>query len=297
MPGDRKIPVTRAAEALRRKGVPRKRAMAAKPALPAEEMLERCFQELVRYYRHSGAGRRVGGIVHKMNGPLQVISFQLELLEQKARTESRFYEECPASVGEKLEALKNYRVNKLRRFREEVEKLQSLTRGIIHLGLHEDNQERVQLDLNRLFREELETYLAHSFFKQRMERDFRWHPALPPILGHYLDFSQSFRNLLDNTQEAMNTAPLRRLTVETDMEEGCRVLRIIDTGVGIPPEVLPRIFDPFFTTKGTPEAPRAGLGLFMTRRLLAPYKARIQVESRLGETWVTVRLPVEGVLG
>jgi signal transduction histidine kinase len=271
--------------------------MAARSALSAEDMLERCFQELVCYYRHSGAGRRLGGVVHKMNGPLQVISFQLEFLEQKARAESRFYEECPASVAEKLEAQRNYRLNKLRHIREELEKLQGLTRAIIHLGLHEDSQDRVLLDLNRLFQEELETYQAHPFFKHRVERDFRWHQALPPILGHYLDFSQSFRNLLDNAWEAMKTAPLRRLTVETDMEEGCRVLRIGDTGVGIPPEVLPRIFDPFFTSKGGPEGPRAGLGLFMTRRLLAPYKAQIQVESRLGETWVTVRLPVGGVSG
>ena len=70
------------------------------------------------------------------------------------------------------------------------------------------------------------------------------------------------------------------------------LVRLGDTGVGIPPGVLPRIFEPFFTTKGTPGGDRAGLGLFMVRRLLAPYQAEIRVDSAPGETWVRVSIPV-----
>jgi signal transduction histidine kinase len=65
-----------------------------------------------------------------------------------------------------------------------------------------------------------------------------------------------------------------------------------DTGVGITPEDKDRLFQPFFTTKSTPDQPRAGLGLYMARRLLAPYKGQIAIESRPGQTWVTVCLPV-----
>ena len=46
-------------------------------------------------------------------------------------------------------------------------------------------------------------------------------------------------------------------------------------GAGIPPEIRPRIFEPFFTTKGNGENGHAGLGLFMARRLLAPYGGEI----------------------
>ena len=227
-----------------------------------------------------------------MNTPLQVLSFQVELLEQKAGDEEKLLRQCPLPLGEKLESLRGYRLEKLRQFRIEVEKLQDLTRRLILQGIHEENQERLYLDLNQVYREELDLYQAHPFFQHQVDKEFRFDPSLPPIYGYYIDFSQSFRHLVDNALEAMEAAPRRKLTVETRFEEGWRVLRVGDTGAGIPEALLPRIFEPVFSPRGTEESPRAGLGLFMARRLLAPYGGHLQVNSREGETWVTVRLPV-----
>ena len=84
----------------------------------------------------------------------------------------------------------------------------------------------------------------------------------------------------------------RQLTVVTACRDRRIMLRIGDTGVGIPPVALPWIFQPFFTTKQTPGGDRAGLGLFMVRRLLTPYEAEIRVDSDSGGTWVTVSFPV-----
>lgn len=254
--------------------------------------MERALQELYRFYRHSSAGRRVNDIVHQMNGPLQVLSMQLELLGIKTHEELHLLKECPPGPADKLAKLLEYRQGKIQQFRLELEKLQALIRRLLRQAAHEVHQERVHLDLNRVYQDELELYLADSFFKHQVTKHFRFQKNLPLIEGGYLDFSQSFRNLMDNALEAMEEAPSRELTVETGLENGWRVVRIGDTGAGIAPDVLPRIFDPFFTTKGTPEEPRAGLGLFMARRLLAPYGGEIQVTSRPGETWATVRLPV-----
>lgn len=126
-----------------------------------------------------------------------------------------------------------------------------------------------------------------------MEKQFIFQEDLPPVFGHYIDFSQSFRNILANALEALEGAARRRLTVMTTLEEGRRLLHVGDTGGGIPPEIRPRIFEPFFTTKGDLDQDHAGLGLFMARRLLAPYGGEIQVDSVPGETWVTVALPVD----
>jgi signal transduction histidine kinase len=259
----------------------------------ATEVLERCFAELVRYYRHSSAGRSVSGIVHQMNTPLQVLSFHLELLEQDSQEELEHLPPGPGLVTEKLQARGDYRLEKIRQFRQELAKLQALARRLLLKGVHEDHEDKSSLDLNQIYQEELELYLAQPFFQHRVEKDFHFQ-SLPPILGHYLDFSQSFRNLVDNALEAMEGAARRKLTIETCLLEGVRVLRLGDTGVGIPLEILPRLFAPFFTTKGTPEKPRAGLGLFMARRLLTLYGGQIRIESQPGETWVTVRLPVAG---
>jgi len=51
-----------------------------------------------------------------------------------------------------------------------------------------------------------------------------------------------------------------------------------DTGVGIPPEVLPKVFDPFYTTR--PDG--SGLGLAVVKKIAQQHGADIQVESTLG---------------
>ncbi len=261
--------------------------------LPLEEMLERCWQELVRYYRHSSVGRLCTGIVHNMNTPLQVLSFHLELLEQKCREENDCLQACPEEPGAKLKALCQYRQEKFRQFHHEVQNLQTQARRIVNQGVHEENQQKHYLDLNQVFQEELEMFRANAFFKHQVEKDFRFLEGLPTIYGHYIDFSQSFRNLVDNALEAMEGVEARKLTVETAFRDGHRVLRVGDTGAGIPPEIRPRLFEPFTTSKSDLHPPHAGLGLFMARRLLAPYQGQIQVDSQPGETWVTVILPVE----
>jgi signal transduction histidine kinase len=64
--------------------------------------------------------------------------------------------------------------------------------------------------------------------------------------------------------------------------------RIVDTGVGITPEKLEYIFEPFFTTKQT----GTGLGLAVTRRIIAEHNGDIQVVSQPGKgTTFTVLLP------
>jgi two-component system NtrC family sensor kinase len=259
---------------------------------PADEVLERSFQELVRYYRHSSVGRRCLGIVHQMNTPLQVLSFQLDLLEQKAQEELDILSRSPLADIDQLVALNRYRQEKFDQWRRELDHLQNFSRNLVLHGVHEDAQEKLPLDLNQVYRQELELYLAQPFFKHQVTKEFHLGDGLPLFSGHYIDFSQSFRNLVNNALEAMEGVDRRRLTVVTAFQDRRVLVRLGDTGVGIPPGVLPRIFEPFFTTKGTPGGNRAGLGLFMVRRLLAPYQAEIRVDSAPSETWVSVSIPV-----
>jgi two-component system, NtrC family, sensor kinase len=255
---------------------------------PVESLLDQCFQELVHYYRYFCIGRLSQGLIHRMNTPLQVLSFQLELLEQKSKEELRILPEVGNPVGEKLQTLQRYRREKIRQFRQELENIQTLIRSIDRQGGYEDSEDRLEIDLTEVWRRELDLYLSHPFFRHGVEKRFHFEEGLPAIQGRYLDFSQSFRNLLDNALEAMEGLDKCCLTVVTSQEGGQRLLHLGDTGPGIPPEIRSRVFEPFFTTKG-----RAGLGLFMARRLLAPYGGEIRINSIPGETWVTVSLPVK----
>jgi two-component system, NtrC family, sensor kinase len=67
-------------------------------------------------------------------------------------------------------------------------------------------------------------------------------------------------------------------------------VEVVDSGIGIPPEVLTRIFDPFFTTRD--QGAGTGLGLHVAYTVVRKHRGRISVASRPGRTVFTVELPL-----
>lgn len=101
-------------------------------------------------------------------------------------------------------------------------------------------------------------------------------------------------SLVQNALDAMPEGGT--LTLELTQEADQAVLRISDTGVGMPEEVLDRIFEPFFTTKGElggGTAKNIGLGLAAVHGLVSELDGTIRIDSQVGRgTTVTVRLPL-----
>jgi nitrogen-specific signal transduction histidine kinase len=87
--------------------------------------------------------------------------------------------------------------------------------------------------------------------------------------------AQVLVNLLTNAQAAMPRGGV--LSVHVSGDADTVMLRIADTGIGIPPENLPRIFDPFFTTKQIGKG--TGLGLAVVYGIVKMHRGRITVKS------------------
>ena len=113
-------------------------------------------------------------------------------------------------------------------------------------------------------------------------------PDLPSIPAQAGELNQVWTNLIDNAIDAMTEGG--ELRIETAREGDFVVVRVIDDGAGIPPEVLPKIFDPFFTTKPVGEG--TGLGLDISHRIVTQHRGRLTVDSRPGRTEFAVRLPL-----
>jgi len=98
-------------------------------------------------------------------------------------------------------------------------------------------------------------------------------------------------NLAINARDAMPGGGTLLITSERSRDVGDEiVLRVIDTGHGMPPEVLAHAFEPFFTTKPTGEG--TGLGLATVYGIVGQNGGDVSIESTIGRgTSVTVRLP------
>jgi signal transduction histidine kinase len=112
---------------------------------------------------------------------------------------------------------------------------------------------------------------------------------LPRAQAVGAELNQVWMNLIDNALDAVAVGGHVAVTAAHELDRV--VVRIIDDGVGIPPDIQWRIFDPFFTTKGVGKG--TGLGLDIVRRLLQGQEGEIGVDSRPGRTEFQVRLPAE----
>jgi signal transduction histidine kinase len=132
--------------------------------------------------------------------------------------------------------------------------------------------------------------LGHKLKRKNITLERAYAPDLPRVNGFPGELNQVWTNLADNAIDAMSEHGVLR--VETEREGGTAVVRVIDNGAGIPPEILSRIFEAFFTTKPVGEG--TGLGLDIVQRIVAQqHGGRIDVESAPGRTVFTVRLPID----
>lgn len=118
------------------------------------------------------------------------------------------------------------------------------------------------------------------------------------VQGDPVQLEQVLLNLLINARQAM-IGKGGSLTVKAAPIEGDQIkIQVIDTGPGIPDNLLPKIFQPFFTTKGTArneETRGTGLGLAICKEIVEHHKGRITVESQVGRgTTFNVFLPTAG---
>ncbi|HLC03761.1 MAG TPA: ATP-binding protein [Anaerolineales bacterium] len=114
---------------------------------------------------------------------------------------------------------------------------------------------------------------------------------LPMVTGDPIRLRQMVGNLLEN---AIKYTPQGgTVTIEASFEGNQVLLRVQDTGPGIPPADQPYLFDKFFRASNIPEdTPGTGLGLSIVKSIVDNHNGRIWVNSRLGEgTSFTVVLP------
>ncbi len=225
---------------------------------------------MLRSEKLSAVGQLAAGVAHEINNPLGVILGFAQGMAERLQPNHPW--ELPVKSIER-EALrcKNL-VQDLLTF----SRTSQADREAIHLNQAVDGALSLVQAQARMSKVQLVKKLAED---------------LPLLLGNRTQIQQVIINLANNSLDAMPEGGT--LTVETffleDQPQSWVCLKVTDTGLGIPPEILPRIFEPFFTTK--PVGQGTGLGLGLVHEIVSKHSAIIDVQSRPGCTEFTVKWP------
>jgi two-component system OmpR family sensor kinase len=217
-------------------------------AVAINRLLERVAQSMHTQRRF------VADAAHELRSPLTALSLQAERLAEA---------EMSGSARERLDAL-----------RQGIERGRNLLDQLLTLAKVQSSSESPKSpeSVQRIYRRVLEDLMPLAEAKRidigvEGEQDAQ-------VWVSELDMIAVVKNLVDN---AIRYSPERgRVDLSVNLEKGRVVLRIRDTGPGVPLEERERIFDPFYRTLGNDEI-GAGLGLSIVKAIAD----RVGAEVRL----------------
>ena len=239
--------------------------------LTALRALERA---VVHSERLASLGQLAASVVHEINNPLTAIHTYADALHARRVGQ-------PGTDPQELE--------KLRRILDNTDRVLRFTQDLVMYARPPSEKKADGVDVHRLLDLSV-SFCEHTLQKHGVivERDYR---PVPAVHGSRGNLVQVFVNLVTNACHALPPGGRITLSTDRDAEAGGVVIRVKDTGCGIPPDILPRIFEPFFSTKE--EGKGTGLGLSIVQSIVEGHGGRIRVESQPGEgTTFRVDLPV-----
>ena len=232
----------------------------------AQEEKEQVMEQLIQAEKMTAIGTMASGIGHEINNPLYTILGMAEAIRDEVDID-RCYEYSRQIIShsrEIAEIVKNFS-------------------GYVQPGSKHDLQ---QVDVNERIK------AAIALVKQSLlsdEIEISWKAErVHTILAKSEEIQQIFFNIIRNGIQAIDGKGLVEINI---YQKGKRVIvRIRDSGKGIPDTVKGRIFDPFFTTKGPDEG--EGLGLYVVQQIVIKYNGVINMESESGRgTVFTIEFP------
>ncbi|CAG0937886.1 two-component system, NtrC family, sensor kinase [Gallionellaceae bacterium] len=263
------------------------------------ENLKAAQSQLIHQEKMASLGQLVAGVAHELNNPIGFIYANFPHLEEYVLELLNLLDELrrlpvPVEIQKRMDVL--YADTDLEFLREDllriiksgksgaerVREIVASLRSFSHLGEAELKLARLENGLDDTL-----ALLKHQLKTRNIKVERDYHLGVP-VLCRPGQLNQVFMNILSNAVQASNEDGV--ITIRTGREDDWVVVRISDTGCGMPPEVMNHIFDPFYTTKPVGEG--TGLGLSISHGIIENHGGKIGVESAVGQgTTFTLRIP------
>jgi two-component system, cell cycle sensor histidine kinase and response regulator CckA len=239
---------------------------------------KRLQAQVLQGQKMDALGQLAGGIAHDFNNLLTAISGYMQLLLLDTPLNTKMHQD-------------------LIQIKVAVDRGTGLTQQL-RFFTRQASGTRLNVSLNEVARGTYEIF--HRTFPPEIAVELALSPSLWTVDADPNQMSQVLVNLCVNARDAMmqrdngiarGTLTIETINAELSEEQAGRylnarpgryiVLKVRDTGIGMPPELLEKLFIPFVTTKG--ERSGTGLGLAVVYGIVASHRGFIDVHSTVGK--------------
>jgi two-component system NtrC family sensor kinase len=221
------------------------RAQQGPVVILVEDMTEQQVMEaqLIQNDKMASIGQLVSGVAHELNNPLTSIAGLTELLLER--------DSHQALPREHLTVI-----------HDQAERAGRIVRNLLTFA-RKGVPEKTAVDLNDVAAR-TSLLIVYELQLHGIELDSILSPEPVVVLGDRYELQQVLLNLVTNAVQAVTTLEPgrpRRITLETARVGNEAILRVRDTGPGVPAHLASYLFTPFFTTKAPGEGTGLGLSL------------------------------------
>ena len=240
-----------------------------------EELIEDQRLRLVTSSRLAALGEMAANLAHEINNPLAVIQGHAQLLQMHAE-KSDVPQAVVLTVTSQIEKM--------------VKRFSYIINGLKGISKDGEGDPYLAADMKLIIEETL------GFCHGRFENSgvlLKFSPACTQVLVEcrQVQVSQILLNLINNAYDAVVNLPEKWVHVELVIENGNCLIRVLDSGQGIPDELRAKIMKPFFTTK--PHYLGTGLGLSISQRIIQLHNGHLKIRPEFKNTCFEVTLPLK----
>jgi|YelNatPaOPRAMG01_1025707.scaffolds.fasta_scaffold00013_60 two-component system NtrC family sensor kinase len=240
------------------------------------EELRRALSNMVQMEKMASLGKLAATVAHELNNPLEGILTYAKLLKKR-------FDRIPLSSNELLEIQ-----NELSIIAHETCRCGNIVKNLL-LFSRQRVGEFKQTDLRSVIEQTLKL-ISHHLEMSKVKPEVTVPSEPVELICDPQQIEQALLALEINAIEAMPDGGKLRVEVIDECEKGKVIIKVSDTGIGIPEYDIEHIFEPFFTTKK--DGKGTGLGLAVTHGIIERHGGTIEVNSQLNlGTTFTITLP------
>ncbi|MFA5976109.1 MAG: response regulator [Elusimicrobiota bacterium] len=236
----------------------------------AKKQLEEAQMQLIQSEKLAGIGQLAAGVAHELNNPLSgVLGFSQLLLDDPKLT---------AQQRKDVETI-----------HAQSQRCRVIIQNLLQFSRRKEPRKEA-INLIPLIQATLDL-VKYDFSTSGIEIIQKFPDSLPLVFGDSHQLQQVFLNIITNARQAMEGSLRGQLSIEAKTDAKEVMIEFIDTGDGIPPELMGKIFDPFFTTKAPGKG--TGLGLSICYGIIQQHHGELKVKSAVhAGTTFTLQFPV-----